>query len=438
MRPGMNWIRRRRLMFAGKEGLLFMASEQKRTTSDEEVDKILAELGIGGSPAPKAPSAAPQRASGSRAEKKPAAPAGRPAQPPARQTAQKQPSSSGSGDGFRFSPIAADEDAQSGDDFRIDVSAFDDIKRDEDAPAPRRAQKTASAPSRSQPRRSARPQGAKPSQGAREAASRRQSSSGTSRKSQTTGSYELNVSHRPSHLKDELEKMAVSSSQTGQLTQQLRAGRRLEEITAPIAAQQRNAYQPSERVKKAAAFAAAGASEAPQRKSIGRVLSGWLAAIIIVALIFFVIFRFVIQVIGIEGSSMSPALEQGDRIIVSDLFYTPEQGDIVIISDNNILGKQLVKRVIATGGQTVEVTEEGDVLVDGAVLDEHYLTETTQSPGDMTYPVTVPEGQVFVMGDNRAQSLDSRDTVIGLIDEADIEGRVLFRFYPFGSFGGVD
>lgn len=77
----MNWIRRRRLMFAGKEGLLFMASEQKRTTSDEEVDKILAELGIGGSPAPKAPSAAPQRASGSRAEKKPAAPAGQPAQP---------------------------------------------------------------------------------------------------------------------------------------------------------------------------------------------------------------------------------------------------------------------------------------------------------------------------------------------------------------------
>ena len=168
-----------------------MASEQKRTTSDEEVDKILAELGIGGSPAPKAPSAAPQRASGSRAEKKPAAPAGRPAQPPARQTAQKQPSSSGSGDGFRFSPIAADEDAQSGDDFRIDVSAFDDIKRDEEAPAPRRSQKApSSAPSRSQPRRSARPQGAKPSQGAREAASRRQSSSGTSRKSQTTGSYE--------------------------------------------------------------------------------------------------------------------------------------------------------------------------------------------------------------------------------------------------------
>ena len=412
-----------------------MASEQKRTTSDEEVDKILAELGIVGSPAQKAPSAAPQRTSRTAAEK-PAAQ--KPAQSPARQSAARQPSASAQGrDGFRFSPIAPEGDsAQSGDDFRIDVSAFDDIKRDEDVPAPRRPQKTAS--SRTQPsRRTARPQGAKPSQGARDAASRRQTASGSSRRPQT-GSYELNVSHRPSHLKDELEKMAVSSSQTGQLTQQLRAGRRLEEITAPLAAQQRPAYQPSERVKKAAAFAAAGAAETPQRKSLGRVLGGWLAAILIVALIFFIIFRFVIQVVGIEGSSMSPTLEQGDRIVVSDLFYTPEQGDIVIISDDNILGKQLVKRVIAVEGQTVEVTEDGDVLVDGAVLNEPYLAEPTQSPGDMTYPVTVPEGQVFVMDDNRAQSLDSRDTVIGLIDNSDIEGRVLFRFYPFGSFGGVE
>ena len=155
-------------------------------------------------------------------------------------------------------------------------------------------------------------------------------------------------------------------------------------------------------------------------------------------MIFFIIFRFVIQVVGIQGSSMSPTLEQGDRIVVSDLFYTPKQGDIVMISDDNVLGKQLVKRVIAVSGQTVEVTDEGDVLVDGAILDEPYLTELTQSPGDMTYPVTIPEGQVFVMGDNRAQSLDSRDTVIGLIDDSDIEGHVLFRIYPFGSFGGVE
>lgn len=390
-----------------------MASEQKRTTSDEEVDKILAELGIGGSSAPrKAPApqkpaaAAPQRQASARAE-----------QPAA--GASRTPASR---------PAAAEEG--SGDDFRIDVSAFDDIKRDEAAkPAPRRAPKE--NPPRQQPQRRSRPQGARSSQNARDAARRQPAA----RRAQT-GSYELNVAHRPSHLKDELEKMAVSSSQTGQLTQQLRAGRRLEEITAPLNAQ-RPAYQPSERVRKAAAFAAAGAAEAPRKKSVGRMIGGWAAAIAVVAVICFVIFNFVIQVVGIEGSSMAPALEQGDKIVVSGLFYSPEQGDIVILSDDNILGKQLVKRVIATGGQTVEVTEEGDVLVDGAVINEPYLAEPTQSPGDQVYPVTVPEGQLFVMGDNRAQSLDSRDTVIGLIDESDVEGRVLFRFYPFGSFGGV-
>ena len=400
-------------MYAGKEGLLFMASEQKRTTSDEEVDKILAELGIVGSPAQKTPSATPQQRA---PEKKPAAPTQKPAQS---KSAQPQQSS-----------------AQSGEDFRIDVSAFDEIKREEDAPAaPRRTQKPSSQP-RSQSRRgNSRPQGARPSQGARDAAARRQSSS---RRPSQTGNYDLNVSHRPSHLKDELEKMAISTTQTGQLTQQLRAGKRLEEITAPLNAQKRPAYQPSERVKKAAAFAAAGTADTPQKKSVGRIIGGWLAAIAIVAVIFFIIFRFVIQVVGIQGSSMSPTLEQGDRIVVSDLFYTPKQGDIVMISDDNVLGKQLVKRVIAVSGQTVEVTDEGDVLVDGAILDEPYLTELTQSPGDMTYPVTIPEGQVFVMGDNRAQSLDSRDTVIGLIDDSDIEGHVLFRIYPFGSFGGVE
>jgi signal peptidase I len=117
--------------------------------------------------------------------------------------------------------------------------------------------------------------------------------------------------------------------------------------------------------------------------------------------------------------------------------YTPQQGDIVILSDNNVLGKQLVKRVIATAGQTVEIDADGNVLVDGVLLEEDYLKSETEL-GDVTYPLLVQQGQIFVMGDNRAQSLDSRDSQIGLVDVSEVKGRVLFRLYPFGNFGGVE
>ena len=368
-----------------------MTPEQKRTSSDEEVDKILAELGIAAAPAAKTKSAPDTVVS------RPAAPS-QPKQQPAASPGKKD------------------------DGFRIDLDAFDDIKKETVQPAqPRKSQSSK-----------------RPSESAKTQSSARRSEK--SKEKASSGKYDLNVPHHASHLKDELEKMAVSSStQTGQLTKQLRAGRKLEEITASLPAQQRQAKipHPSERVQKAAAFAAAVAAEQPQKKSVGKIVRGWLIALVLVAAIIFALFYFVIHIITVQGSSMSPTLEQGDRVVISGLLYTPQSGDIVVTSDNNALKKKLIKRVIATEGQTVEIDAQGNIIVDGVVLEESYLTGSTESAGDMSYPVTLGEGEVFVLGDNRGHSLDSRQAAVGLINESDIEGRVLFRFYPFGSFGSV-
>lgn len=382
-----------------------MASEQRRTSTDEEIDKILAELGIGSEPA--SPSV----------EEKTAA-----VKQPAPKTAKEKP--------VKAAPSASK--SSDNDEFQIDLDVFDDIKSERKAPAPQKA-----APSRRAPSKSAAPQQKSAARRKPQPAARPQKAVRRAEPADS-GEVSLTALHHTSHLKDDLEKMAVPTGGTGQLTQQLRAGKKLEEITGPLQVQRRPAaHQPSERVQKAAAFAASVSAEPEQKRSVGKTIAGWASALAIVAVILFVLFRFVIQIVGIQGGSMAPTLEAGDRVVISNLMYTPQQGDIVILSDDNVLKKQLVKRIIATEGQTVEISVEGNVFVDGAQLEEDYLKAPTEL-GDVTYPVTVQQGQVFVMGDNRGESLDSRDSQIGLVDTEDIKGRVLFRFYPFGSFGGVD
>lgn len=392
-----------------------MAPEQRRTSTDEEIDKILAELGIGS--APTLPSGGEKTAAA-----KPSAPRAAKERPAA--AAPSEPKASGN------------------DEFRIDLDVFDDIKSDEKAA---RLQKTAQSSRTPSKPKAAAPQKAAASQ--RAAAPQRKPQpvarpQKTVRKAPAAdaGDVSLTALHHTSHLKEDLEKMAAPTGGTGQLTKQLRAGKKLEEITGPLQIQSQRrpaAHRPSERVQKAAAFAASVAAEPEQKRSIGKTIAGWVAALAIVAVILFLLFRFVIQIVGIQGGSMAPTLEAEDRVVISNLMYTPQQGDIVILSEDNVLKKQLVKRIIATEGQTVEIDAEGNVFVDGVELQETYLKTPTEL-GDVTYPVTVQQGQVFVMGDNRSESLDSRDSQIGLVDVEDIKGRILFRFYPFGSFGGVE
>lgn len=156
-------------------------------------------------------------------------------------------------------------------------------------------------------------------------------------------------------------------------------------------------------------------------------------AVVAVALVFIFLFR----TVGVVGSSMYPTLSDTDRIILTASYGEPQNGDIIVSCQpcEDPVPDVLVKRVIATEGQTVDIDfEQGIVYVDGVALDEPYVNELTYDREDFSGEVTVPEGHLFVMGDNRNKSTDSRDNRVGFIREEYVLGKALFRIAPFGQF----
>ena len=161
----------------------------------------------------------------------------------------------------------------------------------------------------------------------------------------------------------------------------------------------------------------------------------WIQCIITALIICVVVFSFFIRVIDVSGSSMNPTLQDGDKMLVSDLFYKPKVGDVVIFKkDEYDPDKALVKRVIATEGQVVNIDFDlGIVYVDGEPFEEAYISELTRNKLDFIGPQTVPEGCVFVMGDNRNASTDSRKKEIGMVDNRLILGRAYAVVYPLSQ-----
>ena len=148
------------------------------------------------------------------------------------------------------------------------------------------------------------------------------------------------------------------------------------------------------------------------------------SAVIVIAIVFTLIFRFV----GVVGPSMMETLHDGDWLAVSAYDKKPEYGQVIIITQPNAFNEPIVKRIIATENQTVDINfSTGDVFVDGVKLDEPYINNATINSYDVQFPVTVPEGCVFVMGDNRQHSSDSRTTAIGFIDTRYILGQVKYK-----------
>ena len=166
-----------------------------------------------------------------------------------------------------------------------------------------------------------------------------------------------------------------------------------------------------------------------------RFVYDWLDSLIYAILLILLIFTFFFRVVGVNGDSMNPTLQSGDWLTVSAITNEVKTGDIVVITQPNSLNEPLIKRVIAKGGDTVNIDFiEGTVTVNGKILYEPYIAEKTEISGDYVYPLEIPEGYIFVMGDNRNDSLDSRFRTIGLIDERYVLGVAETRSYPFGDW----
>ena len=173
--------------------------------------------------------------------------------------------------------------------------------------------------------------------------------------------------------------------------------------------------------------------------SLKRELFEWMEAIVFSLVVVVLLFTFVFRIVGIEGRSMMDTLQDNDRVIITHLFYQPKQNDIVVITKPTSVNRPIIKRVIATGGQKVDIDfDRGIVYVDDKALDEPYIKTPTTLDEGTEFPLTLKDGEVFVMGDNRGESLDSRSPEIGVIDERYILGKAVFRIYPFKSIGTIN
>ena len=163
----------------------------------------------------------------------------------------------------------------------------------------------------------------------------------------------------------------------------------------------------------------------------------WVEAAVFSLLCVTLIFTFIFRIVGVDGDSMNPTLYNSERLIITRMFYTPKHGDIVII--NRYLQEPLVKRVIAVGGDELEINDEThQVIINGKALNEPYIKGNTESYGFKPNKQKIPEGTVFVMGDNRENSKDSRwMEEVGFVKVNDIMGKAVFRFFPINRAGGL-
>lgn len=179
-------------------------------------------------------------------------------------------------------------------------------------------------------------------------------------------------------------------------------------------------------------------------KKIAATLYDYIEGLVISICLVFLVFTFLSRVSVVSGNSMEKTLSNGDVLLVSSLPYTPKQGDIVVFRapySRAYPNEHLVKRVIATGGQTIDIDfDNWTVTVDNKVVDEseYLFLYGFKYTSDLSFPYTVPDGKVFVMGDNRYNSHDSRSLDLGAIDEDYIIGPAIIRLMPLNKIGFVN
>ena len=177
---------------------------------------------------------------------------------------------------------------------------------------------------------------------------------------------------------------------------------------------------------------------AAPRKEEGTELYQNIRTLVSVLVVLILLFTFVVRLIVVSGPSMENTLHNRDTMLVWSLGYQPRQGDIVVLTKQSYQDDSIVKRVIALEGQTVDI-DYYTVMVDGVALEEDYIKEWMYVPsyGDVINHITVPEGCIFVMGDNRNESADSRYSGIGVVDSRCVIGRAVLLLYPLSRFGGI-
>ena len=163
----------------------------------------------------------------------------------------------------------------------------------------------------------------------------------------------------------------------------------------------------------------------------GKVFRITVGTLIVVAAVAVLVATVWMPVLQIYGSSMTPTLEEGD-IVISLKGSDFQQGDLIAFYYGN---KILVKRYIAGPGQWVNIDENGNVFVDGIMLDETYIEEKSRGQCDLIFPYQVPDSRYFCMGDKRSTSVDSRSSTIGCVAEEQIVGKIVFRIWPLSELG---
>ena len=169
------------------------------------------------------------------------------------------------------------------------------------------------------------------------------------------------------------------------------------------------------------------------KKEYKRVLRNTLFVVVVVAALAVLVSSFFVTVLKVTGDSMTPTMNTGE-IVIAQNSTSFEPGDLLAFYYNN---KVLVKRVIGSPGDWINIDDEGNVSVNGVALDEPYVSEKSLDPTDIEFPYQVPENRYFVLGDHRAASIDSRSSVVGCVTKEQLIGKIFFRVYPFNVFGGM-
>ncbi len=169
------------------------------------------------------------------------------------------------------------------------------------------------------------------------------------------------------------------------------------------------------------------------KKEYRKVLRNTLIVVVVVAALAVLVSSFFITVLRVTGESMTPTLQTGE-IVIAQNSSAFEPGDLIAFYYNN---KVLVKRVLGSPGDWVDIDSEGNVSVNGNMIQEDYVSDKSLEPSDISFPYQVPENRYFVLGDHRQASIDSRSNAVGCVTKEQLIGKIVFRIYPFGAFGGL-